>query len=98
MQRVVLLARAAWRVASRGGLGSLEPDAAPLLRAEHTQRLTLHVTAVSQRDYDLFFRHEIFRGQLTGLLVGNLRPAVVAVLFGQVVHLLLDQHPYLPVS
>ena len=98
VQRVVLFARAARRVRTRRGLGPFQADTAAFLSPEHAQRLPLHVAAMRERDHDLFLGHQVFSRQLRRLLVGDLGPAVVAVLLHHVVHLFFDQEADLLVA
>src|ERR1700716_4231550 len=98
VKRVVLLARAARRVASGCWFRAFEPDASSFLRTKDAQRLALDVTAMRQRDHDLFLWDKVFGRELRSLVLGDLGAAVVAVLLSEVVHLILDQQPDLLVA
>src|SRR2546428_297360 len=50
---------AAWRFTPRCRPRAFQTHAAALLRPEDSQRLPLHVSAVRQRDDDLFLQHEV---------------------------------------
>ena len=60
VQRVILFAGAAWRLAARGRTRALESDASALLRTKDAQGLPLHIAAMRQGHNNVFLRHQIF--------------------------------------
>ena len=64
--------------------------AGALLEAVRLDRQSLEIAAVAEGDHCVGVRDELLRGVVAGLLVGYLRPAVVAVGLAQVGGLRLD--------
>ena len=67
--------------------------AAAMLRLVRVERQPLHIAAMRQRDHHRFFGDEGFAVIIAQLFIGDLGPALVAVLVLQRLHVLTDHGP-----
>src|SRR5437016_14291581 len=91
MLGVVLLTRACRCIGTGGRPGTFEAHAASSLGAERPRRLALDVAPMRESDHDFFLRDQVLGRKLAGFRLRDFGPALVAVLFGDLLHLLVNQ-------